>query len=72
MTRSTGKRAAQRRREELFSAELRLRRVQLHLVDAMARAAWCRGLQDAMAYKDAFSLVSEALLAVLREVRELA
>jgi len=39
MTKSTGKRAEQKRREELFAAELRLRRVLLHL---MATHAWAR------------------------------
>jgi hypothetical protein len=41
MTKSTGKRDAQKRREELFAAELRLRRVLLHLLAAHAWARRC-------------------------------
>jgi hypothetical protein len=43
MTKSTGKRAAQKRREELFRAELTLASALLHLHSA---ASWARLLAD--------------------------
>ncbi len=64
MTRSMGARARQHRREELFSAELTLRRVQLHLrnqnEDALS-PRWRRPLIEAM------ELVHVAYCAVLDE-----
>jgi hypothetical protein len=49
VTKSTGKRAAQRRREELFSAEMTLARVLLHLKDAYWREPrWQWVIKDAL------------------------
>jgi hypothetical protein len=60
MTRSTGVRGRKRRREQLFSAEIKLRRVLLHLGDAQA---WARRYRDGT---EAFSLWEAHCLVLAR------
>lgn len=74
MTKSTGKRAAQKRREELFSAELKLGRVLLHLNDAVGWARMVGPLDSwdwVLDYVAAIGIVAERLAEVRREVAEL-
>lgn len=47
MTKATGKREAQRRREEMFSAEIKLTSVLRHLRES---ASWAKLLQDPFEY----------------------
>lgn len=72
MTASKGIREIQRRREELFGAELKLRGVRLFLLDAIARAECYGANEDALGYIAAFGLVGARLGAVVKEVRSLA
>jgi hypothetical protein len=66
-----GIRAAQRRREDLFGAELRLRRIQLHLLNAMGNASYYGADADVLGYNAALGVVGAALVDVLREVKDL-
>lgn len=71
MTKSTGKLAAQRRREELLGAEMTLGGVLRHLRES---ASWAKLLPDPQAYRDvaeAFARVKLRLLDVMDEQRAL-
>jgi hypothetical protein len=72
MTASRGVRAIQRLREDLFSAELKLRAVRLCLLDAIARAERYGADDDALGYIAAFGLVQSRYVDVLKETRSLA
>lgn len=71
MTKSTGKMERQRRREELFAAELTLRRVEQYLFDRYKAAQRCRDVQDAGGYLRAYAAVTERRVAVVMEFEEL-
>ena len=71
MTKSLGVRAAQRRREELFSAEMTLRKAWLHLLGSVA---WARRMGDCgevAAQVQAIGEVTRCLSAVLQELADL-
>lgn len=71
MTRSTGQREKQRRREELFSAEMTLNRVLLHLKDSASRADRQPDLAEYYAIAEAFARVKLRLLDVMSEQKAL-
>jgi hypothetical protein len=69
MTKSTGKRERQRKRRELFSAEMKLRRVHRYLLCAVSLAhAW--GAREALRdYLAAFGIVTKLIGETLAEER---
>lgn len=79
MTKSTGVRERQRRREELFAAELRLGRVLLHLLASHSWARQCcrseernpSALAEYLGIDAAFQVVRGRLYRVRAEVRSL-
>jgi len=67
MTRSTGKRAKQCRREELWDGEIRLRRALLHVMSASSWAILMRNESESRAQGDAYALLMERYLAIVKE-----
>lgn len=65
MTKSTGKQARQLRQEELFSAELKLRRAALHI----RNGSWRDGA-ELKARAAAYDIVFDALEQILAEAEE--
>lgn len=77
MTKATGKRALQKRREELFRGELRLTRVAQHLMQSLGqrhggvlRLRSGGGSEESAAF-DACEIVHARLAAIHREMAEL-
>lgn len=71
MTKSTGARELRRRREELFSAEHTLRRMLLHLCDAIG---WARQMEDRSEYYGriaAYATVRTAHVDVVAEQKDI-
>ena len=71
MTRSTGKMDKQRRREDLFRAEIRLHRTMLHLGNAYGYAKRAADQVEIGAVLDAIWIVQRIWMAVLDEESEL-
>lgn len=71
MTRSTGKREKQRRREELFGAELTLRRILLHVLSTAAWARRMRDVREQEAQGDAWEIVYARMQQIVKEQAEL-
>jgi hypothetical protein len=72
MTASTGARKRMRRRQELFSAELKLRRVMLHMLSSIAWAVQLRADAELHAQRAAFDSVYACYKRVMKEQEELA
>jgi len=71
MTKSTGKRAARKRREELLRAELKIERVMLHLLDAMRLVRMCGADRAFDGYVSAFDEVIDRWDSVKKEQKKL-
>lgn len=71
MTKSKGIRVAQRRREDLLWAQIRLARVELYLADHSSLAYRLGALSWGSDYHEARFLVHDLLNRVLREASEM-
>ena len=71
MTKSTGKREKQKRREELLWAQMKLVHVGLDLLEKLALARLCGCDRERRAYSDGYLLIWDLYLAVLKELEAL-